>query len=83
MEPHPGPDERDATPTGYAELVREAGSSITTYSGAEAVERFDDGSVTFVDVRDAPELWQTGKVPQAVHASRGMLEFHIDGRGVG
>ena len=32
----------------------------------------------FVDVRDAPELAKNGRIPGAVHASREMLEFHID-----
>ena len=30
------------------------------------------------DVRDAPELEAAGKVPGAVHVSRGMLEFRAD-----
>jgi len=32
----------------------------------------------FVDVRDGNELEKEGKIPGAVHASRGMLEFRID-----
>src|SRR5690606_18958113 len=35
------------------------------------------GDAVFVDVRDAPEL-AGGRIPGAVHASRGMLEFLID-----
>ena len=31
-----------------------------------------------VDVRDAPEVEQSGKVDGAVHVSRGMLEFRAD-----
>jgi rhodanese-related sulfurtransferase len=31
-----------------------------------------------VDVRDAPEVEQSGKVAGAVHVSRGMLEFRAD-----
>jgi rhodanese-related sulfurtransferase len=34
--------------------------------------------VLLVDVRDAPELSQTGKIKDAVHVSRGMLEFRAD-----
>jgi rhodanese-related sulfurtransferase len=34
--------------------------------------------VIFVAVRDAPELERDGKIPGAVHASRGMLEFLVD-----
>lgn len=61
---------------GYEELLTEAVAEITTYSVEEAVERFDDA--VFVDVRDAPELDANGRIPGAIHASRGMLEFHID-----
>jgi rhodanese-related sulfurtransferase len=34
--------------------------------------------VVIVDVRDAPELQQTGKVQGAVNISRGMIEFRAD-----
>ena len=61
---------------GYEELLTEAIAEITTYSVEEAIDRLDDA--VFVDVRDAPELDARGKIPGAIHASRGMLEFHID-----
>ncbi len=32
----------------------------------------------FVDVRDGSEIAMEGKIPGAVHASRGLLEFKID-----
>ena len=32
----------------------------------------------FVDIRDPRELEREGKIPGAVHAPRGMLEFWID-----
>jgi rhodanese-related sulfurtransferase len=34
--------------------------------------------VVFIDVRDLPELERDGKIPGAVHASRGSLEFYAD-----
>ncbi len=34
--------------------------------------------VVFIDIRDLSELERDGKIPGAVHASRGMLEFHAD-----
>lgn len=34
--------------------------------------------MVFIDVRDTPELDTKGTIPGAIHASRGMLEFHID-----
>jgi rhodanese-related sulfurtransferase len=36
------------------------------------------GNAMVVDVRDAPELENSGKVAGAVHHSRGMLEFRAD-----
>lgn len=63
---------------GYKQLLGEAAKEVTTYSPADAIERFSDDSVRFVDVRDTPELTENGEIPGAVHAPRGMLEFHID-----
>ena len=34
--------------------------------------------MTFVDIRDVRELEREGRIPGAVHAPRGMLEFWID-----
>jgi rhodanese-related sulfurtransferase len=38
----------------------------------------ENGEAVVVDVRDAAELRATGKVPGAVHISRGLLEFKAD-----
>ena len=37
-----------------------------------------DEAVTIVDIRDIRELQREGKVPGAIHAPRGMLEFWVD-----
>ena len=37
-----------------------------------------NGNILVVDVRDAPEVEQSGKVAGAVHVPRGMLEFRAD-----
>jgi rhodanese-related sulfurtransferase len=63
---------------GYKSLVADAASRIKTYSTEDAIDRFDDERVVFVDVRDLPERVRYGSIPGAIHASRGMLEFHID-----
>jgi rhodanese-related sulfurtransferase len=47
-------------------------------SPAEALALLKDDSVVFVDIRDAPELEQNGKIPGALHVSCGMLEFVVD-----
>ena len=36
------------------------------------------GEAVIVDIRDIRELAREGKVPDAVHAPRGMLEFWVD-----
>ena len=33
---------------------------------------------TLIDLREAEELKQNGKIPGSVHAPRGMLEFYAD-----
>ena len=37
-----------------------------------------NGNALIVDVRDGPEVEQSGKVAGAVHITRGMLEFRAD-----
>jgi rhodanese-related sulfurtransferase len=63
---------------GYKQLVAEANAVVETVPAAEAVKRLQTEEVVFVDIRDLPELERDGKIPGAVHASRGMLEFHAD-----
>lgn len=63
---------------GYKQLVAEANSTIETLSVDEALNQLQTEDVVFVDIRDLPELERDGSIPGAVHASRGMLEFHAD-----
>lgn len=63
---------------GLKDLLNEANGHITIYSVEQAKEKLNQEGVTFIDVRDEPELRESGKIPGAVHASRGMLEYHID-----
>lgn len=60
------------------DLLERAEAAITTYSPAEAIDRHDDDTVVFVDVRDQKELENNGIIPGAVHASRGAIEFYVD-----
>ena len=60
------------------DLVAEATSQIQTYEVEEAKTRLGRENVVFIDVRDEPELHSEGKVPGAVPASRGMLEYYVD-----
>jgi rhodanese-related sulfurtransferase len=60
------------------ELVAEANAEIETITGADAVKLRDDPGVVLVDIRDIRELDRDGRVPGALHAPRGMLEFWVD-----
>jgi rhodanese-related sulfurtransferase len=61
-----------------AELVREANASVDKIGAEEAGSLVSDDDVQFVDVREAEELAAQGRVPGAVHAPRGLLEFYAD-----
>lgn len=63
---------------GIKDILADAMSCIGTCEVAEAKALLGRDDVVFVDVRDAPELASDGKLPGALHASRGMLEFYID-----
>jgi rhodanese-related sulfurtransferase len=63
---------------GYKQLVAEANAVVETVPAAEAVKRLESEASVFIDIRDLPELERDGKIPGAVHASRGMLEFDVD-----
>ena len=63
---------------GYKQLVDEAEAEIKTYTVEEAMAKLGDEGVQFVDIRDIRELEREGKVPGALHAPRGMLEFWVD-----
>jgi rhodanese-related sulfurtransferase len=59
------------------DLINEAKSRITEISAADALKA-DAGTTTFLDVRDQQEV-NLGKIPGAVHISRGTLETKIEG----
>ena len=63
---------------GIKKLVAEAEAAITTLSTEEAIKRYKDEDVVFVDIRDIRELERDGTIPDSVHAPRGMLEFWFD-----
>jgi rhodanese-related sulfurtransferase len=63
---------------GYKALLAAAEAEIETITPETAAGLLGDDSVQFVDIRDVRELQREGKVPDAFHATRGMLEFWID-----
>ena len=60
------------------EYLAEANKEVKAYEVEEAMALLGREGVRFIDVRDEPELLEDGKIPGAIHASRGMLEFYID-----
>ena len=59
------------------DLVAAANAVVPRVSPSEAAELIAGGALV-VDVRDAPEVEQSGKVAGAVHVPRGMVEFRAD-----
>jgi rhodanese-related sulfurtransferase len=60
------------------ELVEEANSRVDTITAQEAMHLLTDPGTVFIDLRDSSELTRDGKIPGAVHVTRGMLEFALD-----
>jgi rhodanese-related sulfurtransferase len=65
-------------PTSVKELLAAANAAVPRIDREEAAALIARGDALVVDVRDAPELQASGKLPGAVHVSRGMLEFRAD-----
>lgn len=63
---------------GIKDLLAEANGRVKAYTVDEVKGLLGNDSVALIDVRDEAELRETGKLPGAVHASRGMLEFYVD-----
>jgi rhodanese-related sulfurtransferase len=56
-------------------MMEAANAAVPRLTPAQAQEKIDKGGVLVVDVRDAKEVEQSGKVAGAVHVPRGLLEF--------
>ena len=63
---------------GYKALIDEANAQIESVPAEAAKAKLGDPGVVFVDLRDPRELEREGKIPNAFHCPRGMLEFWID-----
>lgn len=62
----------------HKDLIEAALNEVETLEVDDAVALLEDDDTVFVDIRDPRELEREGKIPDAVHAPRGMLEFWID-----
>ena len=59
-------------------LVAEAYSEVKTINTEEALKLVKENKCNLIDIRDIRELEKEGKVANAIHIPRGMLEFWID-----
>jgi rhodanese-related sulfurtransferase len=59
-------------------MVEAAKQDLENLSAEELKAEMDGEDAVVVDIRDHRELYLKGKIPGAVHAPRGMLEFWID-----
>ncbi len=60
------------------DLVAEANASVDKLTVEQAKGLVGQDDVVFVDLRETKELESQGRIPGAVHAPRGLLEFHAD-----
>lgn len=59
-------------------MMSSANAVIDTVSVHDALTYRSDSQVKFIDLRDDSEREQEGKIPGAIHATRGFLEFYAD-----
>lgn len=60
------------------DFVKEAKAQIQNLSPRQVLEELATGNSILIDIREAEELQQNGKIAGSVHAPRGMLEFYAD-----
>lgn len=69
---------KDSSVRSVADYRAEATAVVTALDAESSLQLVNDDSVVFVDVREARELADRGKIDGAVHIPRGVLEFYID-----
>lgn len=64
--------------TSVKQLMEAANAVVPKVTPAEAKALIAKGNTLVLDVRDAAEVANSGKIANAVNVSRGMLEFRAD-----
>lgn len=59
-------------------LVDQAKAQVRSLTLTQTQKLLAEDSALLIDIRDVRELQKLGKIPGAVHAPRGMLEFWAD-----
>ncbi len=60
------------------EMIARANTRVATVAVDQALGLANDSATVFVDLRDSAEIAREGRIPGALHVSRGMLEFALD-----
>ena len=63
---------------GFKQMLAEAMSEVEELSAEDMAEALNQPGAVIIDIRDQNELVDSGTLPGAHHASRGMLEFLAD-----
>ncbi|MEM8858626.1 MAG: rhodanese-like domain-containing protein [Chloroflexota bacterium] len=61
-----------------ADMIAAANDIITVVTAEDAIAMHEKGEVSFIDIREMPELDANGKIPGAHRVPRAMLEFFVD-----
>ncbi len=64
--------------TSVKQMMEAANAAVPRITPAQAQDMIAKGTALVVDVRDAPEVENSGKIAGSLHISRGMLEFRAD-----
>jgi rhodanese-related sulfurtransferase len=64
--------------TSVKQLMEAANTAVSKITPAQARDMIANGNTLVIDVRDATEVANTGKIAGAANVSRGMLEFRAD-----
>ena len=64
--------------TSVKQMMEEANAAVAKITVAQAREMIARGNTLVVDVRETPEVDQSGRIAGALHHSRGLLEFRAD-----
>jgi rhodanese-related sulfurtransferase len=60
------------------DMVKHAKAGIENLTPDQVSEELANNNPTLIDLRETEELEQNGRIPGAIHAPRGMVEFYAD-----
>lgn len=60
------------------DMVKHAKAGIENLTPDQVSEELANNNATLIDLRETEEFAQNGRIPGAIHAPRGMVEFYAD-----